>query len=103
MTTHKPKNLRERMLPLVAALPDFVFYRYKYMVAHGGWCSFHRPRRFSEKIFHRMRYPSPLFSRLADKVEVRSYIASAVGAQHLVPAYLACDKVTPETFDALPD
>lgn len=91
------------MSPLLTALPDFAFYQYKYLLAHARFCRFGRPQRFSEKIFHRMRYPSPLFSRLADKVEVRNYIASTVGTQYLVPAYLIVEKVVPETFDALPD
>jgi len=85
------------------ALPDCVFYQYKYMLAHGRPCRFEQPRRFSEKIFHRMRYPSPLFSRLADKVEVRSYIADTIGTQYLVPAYLISENIQPETFDSLPD
>ncbi|MEI7035763.1 ATP-grasp fold amidoligase family protein [Fulvimonas yonginensis] len=97
------KALRDRMSPVVMALPDCVFYQYKYLLAHGTLCNFAQPRRFSEKIFHRMRYPSPLFSRLADKVEVRSYISATVGTQYLVPAYLICDQVVPGTFDALPE
>jgi hypothetical protein len=101
--TQKLKAFRERVSPLVMALPDFAFYQYKYLMAHARWCRFDRPQRFSEKIFHRMRYPSPLFSRLADKIEVRSYVANAVGTRYLVPAYLISEKVEPETFDALPD
>ena len=101
--TSKLKAIKERMSPLVMALPDCVFYQYKYLMAHGRLCHFDTPRRFSEKIFHRMRYPSPLFSRLADKIEVRSYIANTVGAQYLVPAHLISEKVTPQTFDALPN
>ncbi|MGN2247468.1 ATP-grasp fold amidoligase family protein [Frateuria sp. GZRR35] len=100
--TRKLKAFREQVSPLVMALPDCAFYQYKYLMTHGRPCRFEQPRRFSEKIFHRMRYPSPLFSRLADKVEVRGYVANAVGSQYLVPAYLIAEKVGPETFDALP-
>lgn len=101
--TQTLKAFRERMSPLVMALPDCAFYQYKYLMAHGRLCRFEQPQRFSEKIFHRMRYPSPLFSRLADKIEVRSYIANAIGTQYLVPAYLISERVVPETFDTLPD
>jgi hypothetical protein len=103
MMMQKLKTLRERASSLVMALPDGVFYQYKYLRIHGQLCRFGHPRRFSEKIFHRMRYPSPLFSQLADKVEVRRYIADTVGTQYLVPAHLVAEHVTPETFDALPD
>jgi hypothetical protein len=50
-----------------------------------------------------MRYPCPLFSQLADKVAVRDYIARTAGPQYLVPSYFSCDKVTPETFEKLPE
>ena len=96
-------TFRKRISALVAAMPDFAFYQYRYLRVHHHFCQFQRPLRFSEKIFHRMRYPSPLFSQLADKVEVRRYIADAVGTQYLVPAHLVAEQVTPETFDALPD
>jgi hypothetical protein len=101
--TQTLKAFRERMSPLVMALPDCVFYQYKYLFTHARICRFQQPRRFSEKIFHRMRYPSPLFSRLADKVEVRSYIANTVGSQYLVPAHLITERVVPETFEELPE
>jgi TupA-like ATPgrasp len=101
--TSKFKAFRERMSPLVMALPDGAFYQYKYLLTHHRLCNFAQPRRFSEKIFHRMRHPSPLFTRLADKVEVRNYIAQAVGSQYLVPVHFTCERVTPEMFDALPD
>jgi TupA-like ATPgrasp len=84
------------------SLPDALFYQYKYFSIHGRLCDFRNPRRFSEKIFHRMRYPSPVFTRLADKLAARDYIAEKVGARYLVPMFLSCDAVTPETFDALP-
>lgn len=101
--THKPKTFREQMSPLVMALPDCVFYQYKYLLTHGRICHFQQPRRFSEKIFHRMRYPSPVFSRLADKIEVRSYIAKTIGPQYVVPAHLITERVVPETFEELPE
>lgn len=101
--THTLKAFREQVSPLVMALPDFAFYQYKYLMAHARLCRFEQPRRFSEKIFHRMRYPTPLFSKLADKIDVRGYIASTVGTQYLVPVYLVAEEVRPETFDALPD
>ncbi|SEJ45859.1 TupA-like ATPgrasp [Frateuria terrea] len=84
------------------SLPDALFYQYKYFSIHGRLCNFRNPKRFSEKIFHRMRYPSPVFTQLADKLAARDYIAEKVGPQYLVPVLLSCDAVTPETFDSLP-
>jgi hypothetical protein len=83
-------------------LPDAAFYQQRYYRIHGRLCNFRKPRLFSEKIFHRMRYPAPVFSVLADKVAARDYIAEQIGPEYLVPAYLSCSTVTPETFAALP-
>lgn len=95
-------RLKKPVKRLLNSLPDPAFYQYKYLLIHGRLCNFASPKRFSEKIFHRMRYPSPIFSRLADKVAAREYIAEQVGPQYLVPAYFSCETVTSATFDALP-
>lgn len=95
-------SMKKAASRLFHSLPDIVFYQYRYLSIHGRLCNFRKPGRFSEKIFHRMRYPTPVFTMLADKLAARNYIAEKVGPEYLVPLYLACDAVTPETFDALP-
>lgn len=95
-------RLGERLNTLIARSPDFIFYQARYWQNYGRFCNFQKPLFFSEKIFHRMRYPHPVFSRLADKAEVRRYLAATVGEQYLVPIYSICEDVTPETFDRLP-
>ncbi|TBW12777.1 hypothetical protein E0E50_02505 [Azotobacter chroococcum subsp. isscasi] len=84
-------------------LPDQLFYQRQYFLLYGRHCNFKRPQHFTEKIFHRMRYPSPIFSVLADKVCARDYIAKTVGSQYLPTRYLVCEQVTLETFETLPD
>lgn len=95
--------IKSALVRIVVSLPDAAFYRYKYFVLHRKICNFKRPQRFSEKILHRMRYPSPLFSKLADKVGARDYIARVVGQKYLIPDYFYCNFVTPEIFNKLPD
>ncbi|AJE21248.1 Glycosyltransferase [Azotobacter chroococcum NCIMB 8003] len=91
----------QKFLDLI--LPEPIFYQRRYFILHGKFCSFKEPRRFSEKIFHRMRYPCPIFSSLADKVSVRDYIEKTVGSQYLVPSYLVCEQVTVKTLETLPE
>lgn len=88
---------------IVKRMPDPVYYPYRYFQIYRRVGSLAQPERYSEKIFYRMRHPLPVFSQLADKVAVRRYIAEVVGEQYLVPVFLTCDRVTRETFDALPD
>lgn len=99
---HGDSLMRRAARRLFHSLPDALFYQYKYFSIHRRLCNFRNPKRFSEKIFYRMRYPSPVFTRLADKLAARDYIAEKVGTHYLVPVLHACDAVTPETFDALP-
>lgn len=96
-------RLKKIRRAIVKRMPDPVYYPYRYFQIYGRVGNLAQPKRYSEKIFHRMWHPLPDFTRLADKVAVRSYIADVVGEQYLVPAFFSCEEVTRETFDALPD
>lgn len=88
---------------LLSLLPELIFYQYQHIKNHKSLCNFNNPKSFSEKIYHRMRYPLPVFSTLADKVLVREHIAEIVGEQYLVPAFFSCKTVSTSTFDDLPN
>ena len=96
-TAHRTKRL------LLSLLPELIFYQYQHIKNHKSLCDFNNPKSFSEKIYHRMRYPLPVFSILADKVVVREHIAEIVGEQYLVPAFFSCKTVSTSTFDDLPN
>lgn len=84
-------------------VPEALRYQWRYFRTHGRLCDFKHPRTFSEKIYHRMRFPSPVFSLLADKVLVRDYIRETVGEQFNVPLYAVVSSVVPGDFEALPN
>ena len=88
---------------LLSLLPDPIFYQYQHIKNHKSLCDFSNPKSFSEKIYHRMRYPLPVFSTLADKVLVREHIAKVVGEQYLVPAFFSCKSISASTFNDLPN
>lgn len=96
-------GLKKIRRAVVRKMPDPVYYPYRYFQIYHRIGNLTRPKRYSEKIFHRMRHPLPVFTQLADKVAARGYIASVVGEQYLVPAFFSCDHVTRHTFDTLPD
>jgi len=96
-------RIRKIRRAIVRNMPDPLYYPYRYLEIYGRVGNLAQPKRYSEKIFHRMRHPLPVFTELADKVAVRGYIADAVGEQYLVPAFFSCEEVNPETFEALPD
>lgn len=62
-----------------------------------------KPKKFSEKIYHRMRYPKKIYSTLADKYLVREYVSNTIGDKYLIPLYKYCDNLSQEILDDLPD
>lgn len=92
-----------RSLSLKEWLPASARYQWRFYRIHRRLCNFANPQTFSEKIYHRMRFPQPVFTRLADKLLVRDYIREQVGDEHNVPLYLATDRVTLTTFEQLPE
>jgi hypothetical protein len=67
----------------------------------GYWPNIARPRSFNEKIQHRKYYwHDELFTRLADKYAVRTYVADKVGERYLVPLIAVLDDPSEVDFDA---
>ncbi|CEA01311.1 hypothetical protein BN1049_00373 [Pseudomonas saudimassiliensis] len=88
---------------VVEVLPEWAEYQLRYLKRHGRFCSFSNPQSLTEKLHHRMRYPLPHFSRLADKVLAREYIGATVGERFNVPLYAAAELLTASQFEHLPD
>jgi len=62
------------------------------------------PKRFSEKIQRRKwLYDKPIYSRLADKYEVREYVKEKVGEKILIPIYFAKPEITVKDLKKLPN
>lgn len=89
-------------LSVVDVLPEWAEYQLRYLKRHRRLCNFRNPQRLSEKLHHRMRFPLPHFSRLADKVLARDYIRDTVGDRFNVPLYAAVEMVTASQFEYLP-
>lgn len=88
---------------IVGLLPEWMEYQLRYLKRHKALCNFNHPRRLSEKLHYRMRYPLPQFSHLADKVLVREYIRDTLGENFNVPLYTAAEWITASHFEHLPD
>jgi hypothetical protein len=60
--------------------------RLNYLRCHGRLPDLRNPRRFSEKIQYRKLYgDQPLFTRLADKLRVKDFVAETVGNDLVIP------------------
>jgi hypothetical protein len=83
-------------------LPDSLFLSMTHYRRIGRFPNLRSPRTYSEKILLRCLYPDPRYVNLTDKLTVRSYVASKVGEDHLIPLIAEPDVFTREVFDALP-
>lgn len=74
-------------------LPDKLYFSLKYFRHFRRVANFTTPSFFSEKIFLRMMAPLPIYSILADRVQVRNYIKSVGCEEYLVPLVSVFDRV----------
>lgn len=86
---------------LIPHSPENISYQLRYFKHHKKICNYRHPKRFSEKLFHRMRYPSPVLSRLSDKLLARDYIGSVIGAGHLVPLVGVYRRITGDDLEKM--
>lgn len=96
------EKMRSLIKRLYQAAPDFIYYQVGHYATHGSFVNFKNPRTFSEKIYHRMRYPREEFGQIADKVAVRKYIASRVPEKYMAPVILITEEFTAQDYQALP-
>lgn len=62
------------------------------------------PKSFNEKLNWLKLYDrNPLYSKLADKYDVKEYVAQKIGKEYVVPNYGVWEKFEDINFDALPN
>lgn len=112
-----PQSIRKlkRRLLRQPDLPDFEMLRKedgereiieRYRRLHKRELNLENPTTYSEKMYRRMvevnRNGNPLFTRLADKLLVRDYIAERVGERFLTPLLWSGPNPKKIPFDKLP-
>lgn len=62
------------------------------------------PKTFNEKLqWLKLHDHNPLYATLADKYEVKDYVAKKIGSEHVIPAYGVWERFEDIDFDTLPD
>ena len=65
---------------------------------------FKNPKTFNEKLnWLKLHDRNPLYGLLADKYEVKQYVADRIGAQYVIPTLGVWDRFDEIPFDSLPD
>ncbi|MCI8497481.1 MAG: glycosyl transferase [Clostridiales bacterium] len=85
-------------------IPDSIYLRWYYRQRTGRTLHLHPPVRFTEKLqWLKLHDHQPIYSQLADKYEVRRYVADTIGDQYLIPLIGVYDRFEEIDFDQLPN
>lgn len=88
---------------LLAPLPDAWYLRVNFLIRTHRVLRLKEPRAYSEKIQWLMLYGRlERYTSLADKYEVRRYVADTIGPEYLVPLIGVWEKFDDIPFDQLP-
>ena len=85
-------------------LPDWCVLLWEWRKAHGAFPNIIRPVTFNEKVLHRNLFDGrAVFTQLADKAAVRSYVEQRLGPEILPKLYYLTSRADTIPFDELPD
>lgn len=103
---HHPGNLINHLMKGKPArlIPDRVFLSIKYYLSIGKSLKLKQPVTYNEKLqWQKMYDHNPIYPSLVDKYEVRSIVATKIGAEYLVPLIGVYDTPAAINIADLPD
>lgn len=99
-----PRSVREKLMNCLWFLPDRLYIQLFYFATTGRYCNLKHPVLFSEKQqWLKLHEQNPDYSRLVDKLAVRSHIDEVLGSGHCFPLLGVWDKFEDIDFNTLPD
>ena len=85
-------------------IPDSIWIRLQFRRKMGCWPNLKNPRTFNEKLqWLKLHDHNPLYTQLADKCEVKKYVAEKIGSDKVLPLLGVWVKFDDIDFDQLPD
>lgn len=100
----KSRELRMRILNILAWIPDAFMLRMQYMLQMGHWLNLKKPKRYSEKIqYYKLFYNNPVLIQCVDKYDVREYVKSCGLGCILNDVYGIYDNSSEINFEILPE
>lgn len=100
-----PKGMALRaMQKMEKVLPDPLYLKILFKLKVGHKLNLKTPKTFNEKMSWIKLYDrQPLYTRLADKYEVKQYVAERIGGGYVVDNYLVAESWDEIDFDKLPN
>ena len=92
------------LFELSKLVPDKIYLEHRYKRLMGKKLNLNPPVTYNEKLNWLKLYDrNPLYTKLADKYEVRKYVAERIGEEYLIPLLGVWDKAEEIAFDSLPE
>lgn len=88
---------------LLNMVPDTIYLKYYYRKSIGKKLNLKNPKSFNEKIqWLKIHDRNPEYINLVDKYEVKKYVSSIIGEEHVIPTLGVWDSFEEIDFDLLP-
>lgn len=89
---------------LYRIMPDEQYLRRKFKVMLGYDLNLSSPKTYNEKLQWLKLYDrKPIYTTMVDKYEVKSYVASIIGNEYIIPTLGVWDRFEDIDFDSLPN
>lgn len=96
--------LRWCALVVAPLIPDRLWLSLQFKFHLGYAVDFKNPKTFNEKLqWLKLHDRNPEYTKMVDKIDVKPYVASIIGEEHIIPTLGVYDSVDEIDFDALPD
>lgn len=93
----------DQMEEILQRMEDEAFLKEYYLMIMGEKLNLENPKTLCEKIQWLKLYDrNPLYTKLADKYEVRKYVTEKIGEEYLIKNYGVWDKFDAIDFESLP-
>lgn len=94
------KNIRYCM----RIIPDRMYIQLNYFAHFKKFANLKSPKTYNEKLnWLKLNDKNPLYTKLVDKYEVKSFVSKIIGEEYIVPTLNVWDDVESIDFDELPN
>ena len=98
-------KVKRKLLRISAPMfPDEFFLKCLYRMRFGHPLNLENPKTYNEKLqWLKLHDRRPEYPIMVDKAEVKKYVASIIGEEHIIPTLAVYNRVEEIDFDALPN
>jgi len=101
---HSDSKLKTFLYRLALLVPDRWFVALKFRKNMGRWPDLRNPKTFNEKLnWLKLHDHNPIYTTMVDKFEAKSYVASIIGDEYIIPTLGVWERAEDIDFDSLPD